>query len=98
MEKEAIRLEEKRLEKIKEITQYPSFHERHRIFPEVFENREHKRILDVAGGVGIVGKRIKDQYKAEVLCNDISPTCLKIMQGLGLKTVSFDIDCEERSQ
>jgi len=95
MKKEAIRLEEERLNKRGEITQYPSFHERHRIFPEVFEDRRHRKILDVAAGVGIVGKRIKDHYEAKLLCNDISPTCLKIMQGLGLKTTSFDIDHEE---
>ena len=93
--KEAIQLEEKRLEGIKGLEDYPTLHERHRIFPAVFENRRHKRIIDVAAGMGVVGKRIKDLYPTELMCNDISPTCLKCLQNLGIRTTSFDIDDDQ---
>ena len=96
MRKDTIQLEETRLQGINDIKDYPSFHERHRIFPAVFENREHKRILDIAAGVGIVGNRIQDHYKAELVCNDTSPTCLKTMRKLGITTTSFDIDDEKK--
>lgn len=96
MRKDAIPLEEKRLEGITVMDDYPSFHERHRIFPDVFEDRDHKRILDISAGIGVVGKRIKDNYRAELICNDISPSCLQVMKDVGLKTTSFDLDDEIR--
>ena len=97
MRKDAIQLEETRLQGINDINDYPSIHERHRIFPTVFEDRKHKRILDIASGVGVVGKRIQDYYRAELLCNDISPVCLEIMQKSGISTTSFDIDDNEQA-
>jgi 2-polyprenyl-3-methyl-5-hydroxy-6-metoxy-1,4-benzoquinol methylase len=96
--KEAIHIEEERFKDfdINDVQDYPWFHERHRIFPAVFENRGHKRILDIAAGMGIVGKRILDAYPAELLCNDITPACLNVMKKFGIPTVSFDIDdCEK---
>ena len=95
--KDAVRLEETRLRGIKEIQDYPAFHERHRVFPAVFENRQHKRILDIAAGVGCAAQRIQDNYPADMICNDISPTCLRILDKLGIPTVSFDIDDDERA-
>jgi ubiquinone/menaquinone biosynthesis C-methylase UbiE len=95
MTKNAIRLEETRLKEVHDLSDYNAFHERHRIFPGVFQGRDHKRILDIAAGVGIVGKRVQEHYPAEIICNDISPKCLKIMRDSGLNTVSFDIDVEE---
>jgi SAM-dependent methyltransferase len=96
MRKDAVQLEETRLKGIEYINDYSAFHERHRIFPAVFENRQHKRILDIAAGVGVVGKRIMDEYKIaggfELLCNDICPTCLKVLERTGLQTISFNID------
>jgi 2-polyprenyl-3-methyl-5-hydroxy-6-metoxy-1,4-benzoquinol methylase len=92
MRKDAIPLEEKRLEGVNEIEDYPSFHERHRIFPEVFESREIKKVLDIASGVGCAAKRIQDNTSVEVTCNDITPACLEILEKQSLKTVSFDID------
>jgi SAM-dependent methyltransferase len=89
---DAVKLEEARLNGIESIEDYSSVHERHRIFPDIFENRSHKKIIDISAGVGIVGRRIKEFYDADVLCNDISPTCLKTMERAGLRTVSFDID------
>lgn len=95
MRKDAIPIEETRLDGINAIEDYPDFHERHRAFPAVFENRQHKRLLDIAAGVGCAAQRVQENYPADLLCNDISPTCLRILRGLGLPTVSFDIDDPE---
>lgn len=93
MSKTSIELEEKRLEQVSDINEYHMHHERHRIFPAVLESRNHKRILDIAAGVGVVGDRIQKYYSdAELICNDISPSCLNSLQKLGIKTCSFDID------
>jgi len=95
LRKDAIQIEETRLDGINAIEDYSDFHERHRVFPAVFENRQHKRILDIAAGVGCAAQRIQENYPADLLCNDISPTCLRILGELGLPTVSFDIDDAE---
>lgn len=92
MRKDATDVEESRLQGVESIENYPSFHERHRIFPGVFDGRNHKRILDVAAGVGCAARRIHDNYPAEMVCNDIAPTCLRVLEQQGLRTVSFDID------
>lgn len=97
MRTDAINLEEKRLEKVHEITDYGSVHERHRIFPNVFDGKNLQRILDISAGVGVVGKRIREKCEAELVCNDISPKCLEIMQQAGLKTVSFDLDDDRQA-
>jgi 2-polyprenyl-3-methyl-5-hydroxy-6-metoxy-1,4-benzoquinol methylase len=89
---DSVALEEERLSGIEAVEDYPSFHERHRIFPALFEDREHKRILDVAAGAGCSADRIQRNYPAEVLCNDASPTAIRILQNMGLNTVSFDLD------
>jgi 2-polyprenyl-3-methyl-5-hydroxy-6-metoxy-1,4-benzoquinol methylase len=97
--KDAVQLEEARLKGIELIKDYPAFHERHRIFPAVFENRQHKNILDIAAGVGVVGRRITDNYEVpggfKLLCNDICPTCLKVLAKEGLQTASFNLDQEK---
>ena len=95
MRKDAIQIEETRLDGINAIEDYSDFHERHRVFPAVFENRQHKRILDIAAGVGCAAQRVQENYPADLLCNDISPTCLRILRELRLPTVSFDIDDDE---
>lgn len=92
MRADAIYLEEQRLQEIDTISDYQQFHERHRIFPAIFEDRSHKKILDTSAGVGVLGKRIMANYDAELLCNDICPKCLDTMGKTGLSTVSFDID------
>jgi ubiquinone/menaquinone biosynthesis C-methylase UbiE len=102
MRNDAIQLEEERLKGIDNIEDYSAFHERHRIFPDVFENRKHKKILDIAAGVGVVGKRIKEHFKIdggkfELVCNDICPTCLRTLQRAGLQTTSFNIDEENEA-
>jgi SAM-dependent methyltransferase len=97
MRKDAVQIEEKRLGGIDALEDYPDFHERHRVFPAIFENRRHKRILDLAAGVGCAAKNIMEKkYPAELLCNDITPTCLKILRKSGLATVSFDLDDPEQ--
>jgi len=80
MRKDATNVEETRLQGVEKIEDYPSFHERHRIFPGVFAGRNHKRILDVAAGVGCAARRIHDNYPAEMVCNDITPTCLRVLE------------------
>jgi 2-polyprenyl-3-methyl-5-hydroxy-6-metoxy-1,4-benzoquinol methylase len=96
MNKGAIQVEEKRLQGVESIEDYPDFHERHRVFPAVFENRRHKKILDIAAGVGCAAARIKQNYPAELICNDITPTCLRILEEQFLSTISFDLDDEEQ--
>ncbi len=97
MRKDAIILEETRLSGIEDMQEYQSFHERHRVFPAIFENRQHKKIIDLAAGVGSVAKRIHDGYSGEIICNDISPTSLKIIRKSGLNAVSFNLDDAEGS-
>jgi SAM-dependent methyltransferase len=95
MREDAVSLEEARLRGVEVIDDYPSFHERHRIFPAVFENRQHGRILDVAAGVGCAAQRIQEGYPADLVCNDVSPTALKVLDRMGLHTVSFNLDDEK---
>jgi 2-polyprenyl-3-methyl-5-hydroxy-6-metoxy-1,4-benzoquinol methylase len=88
----AVILEENRLKNVSGVDDYNMIHERHRIFPALFENRNHKRILDISAGVGIVADRIKNKYPADLLCNDLSPKALSILRENGHKTISFDLD------
>lgn len=96
MRKDAVQLEEIRLQNVQDLQDYPDFHERHRVIPAIFENRQHKTILDVAAGVGCAAKRIMETYPTNLLCNDITPKCLTILQKMGIKTVSFDLDNDEQ--
>ena len=96
MEKDAVQLEETRLQGVRSIQDYPDVHERDRVIPAIFEDRQHKSILDVAAGVGCAAQRIQENYPADLLCNDITPTCLAILNQLGLQTVSFDLDDEKQ--
>lgn len=98
----AVELEETRLANIRQSSDGIRYHERHRIFPAVFEDRKHHSILDISAGVGVVARRVVSRYpsngsKVEVICNDVSPTCLKTLRESGLMTVSFDIDSPETS-
>jgi SAM-dependent methyltransferase len=95
MAERAIEIEESRLVGVETLGDYQWFKERHRVFPAVFENRGHKRIVDLSAGVGVVAKRIKEQYSPNILCNEITPTCLKVLQNEGLDTVSFSLDDPE---
>jgi SAM-dependent methyltransferase len=88
----AIGLEEERLKHISGVQDFDMFHERHRIFPALFEDRAHKKIIDVAAGIGAAASRINKYCDAELLCNDLSPKCLDSLRKMGLNTVSFDLD------
>lgn len=68
------------------------FHERHRIFPALFEERKHKKIIDISAGIGAVANRVNKYYNADIICNELSPKCIDSLQELGLKTMSFDLD------
>lgn len=57
MREDANTLEETRLQDVDKMEDYPSFHERHRIFPAIFEDRDHKRVIDIAAGVGCAAKK-----------------------------------------
>jgi len=95
MRSDAIDVEERRLEGIEDLEQYPWFKERHRVFPAVFEDRDHKSIIDLSAGVGCSAIRIKEHYSGDIICNDITPTCLRVLDKLGLPTVSFSLDDPE---
>ena len=71
---------------------YKWFHERHRVFPEVFEGRKHKKIIDLAAGVGIVASQIASKYPCSMTCNEIDETCLNQLRALPVELVSFDLD------
>jgi SAM-dependent methyltransferase len=74
---------------------YPLLHERHRIFPEIFEQRGHKNILDISAGMGIIAKMIKDSYPCTLSCNEVDGTCLKQLEKLQVNLSSFDLDSTE---
>ncbi len=88
----SIGLEEERLKHISGVGDFDMFHERHRIFPALFENRNHKKIIDVAAGIGAAAGRVKTYYDADLICNDLSPKCLESLKKMGINTVSFDLD------
>lgn len=92
MRTDAIDVEEGRLQGIGGLDDYPWFKERHRVFPAVFEDRQHKKIIDLSAGVGCSAIRVKELYHNDIVCNDVTPTCLRILGQAGLTTVSFDID------
>lgn len=91
MRKDATKLENDRLAGL-DMESYPWIHERHLIFPQIFEPGRYNEILDVAAGMGIVAKRIKDGYPCRMLCNDISEASLRNLRQAGLETTSFDLD------
>lgn len=97
MRSDAIELEERRLQGIENLNDYPWLKERHRVFPAIFEQRGHERIIDLSAGVGCAALRVKEQYNPGIVCNDICPTCLKILDSLGLQTTSFTIDDQQSS-
>ncbi len=92
----AIGLEEERLKDISGVEDFDMFHERHRIFPALFEDRNHRKIIDVSAGIGAAASRVDQYYDAELVCNDLSPKCLDSLKKLGLNTVSFDLDDASR--
>ena len=69
-------LESSRMEG-KTLESYPWLHERHRLFPEVFKQRNHKKVLDISAGIGVVAKRILEDYECDMYCNEVDLNCLK---------------------
>lgn len=92
MRKDAQPLEDARLSGVDTVEDYPSYRERHRAFPTIFEDRKHQQVLDVAAGVGAAARRIQRLSDARVLCNDISSSALAVLHKQGLPVISFDID------
>jgi 2-polyprenyl-3-methyl-5-hydroxy-6-metoxy-1,4-benzoquinol methylase len=74
------------------IEQYPLLHERHRLFPHIFENRQHRKIIDISAGIGVVARMITDCYPCEMHCNEVDETCLKELRKLNVRITSFDLD------
>jgi len=74
------------------IENYPWLHERHRIFPEVFEDRRHQNVIDISAGIGIVAKRITDRYPCTMHCNEVDETCVSQLRQLPVQLQSFDLD------
>lgn len=92
----AIELEERRLKEADERGVSYLVHERHRAFPRAFESRQHRKIIDLSAGTGLVAERIRDGYPATLVCNELSPTCLKRLAERGFLTVSIDLDDSSR--
>jgi SAM-dependent methyltransferase len=74
---------------------YPILHERHRIFPEIFENRGHRKILDISAGIGVVARRILEKYPCEMHCNEVDEICLNQLQNLNVRITRHDLDTGE---
>lgn len=94
MRNDAQKLEDGRLDGLN-IDTYPWVHERHRIFPEVLDDSSYEKILDIAAGMGVVARRIRDGYPCRMICNDVSENSLKNLREAGLETISFDLDDPE---
>jgi SAM-dependent methyltransferase len=71
---------------------YKWVHERHRVFPEIFENRKHQRVIDLSAGIGVVAARISGKYPCSMTCNEVDQTCLEQLRKLPVDIVSFDLD------
>lgn len=95
MRNDAVELEERRLENFGDLSEYDQVHERHRIFPAVFEGNKYGKVIDLAAGMGVVGKNIRDHYECDLIVNDISPKAIKSLKALGLNTTSFSLDDPE---
>jgi len=96
MRTDSKKLEESRLSGLT-LENYPILHERHRIFPEVFEKRQHDKILDISAGIGIVAQRILENYPCEMHCNEVDETCLSQLKKLNVHITNYDLDTGERT-
>lgn len=77
----------------KTLESYPWMHERHRIFPQVFEDRNHRNVLDISAGIGVIAKMIiSSKYPCTVSCNEVDETCLTELRKLPVDVTSFDLD------
>lgn len=94
MRADAKALESGRLEGLS-VENYPLLHERHRIFPRIFEQRSHGTVLDISAGIGVIAKRIVESYPCVMNCNEVDDICLEQLRKLNLKLTSFDLDSAE---
>jgi len=94
MRTDSISLESGRLEGLS-VDYYPLLHERHRIFPDIFEQRNHKDIIDISAGIGIIAQKIQKEYPCNLNCNEVDETCLKQLKKLNVPFTSFDLDSNE---
>jgi len=94
MRTDAMSLESGRLEGLS-VDYYPLLHERHRIFPGIFEQRNHQNIIDISAGIGIIAKKIHEAYPCNLSCNEVDKTCLKQLEKLNVTLSSFDLDTNE---
>lgn len=76
------------------VENYPWLHERHRVFPQIFENRNHRKIFDTSAGIGIIAKKLCENLSLEVTCNEVDQTCVNQLKKLDIKLLSFDLDVE----
>jgi 2-polyprenyl-3-methyl-5-hydroxy-6-metoxy-1,4-benzoquinol methylase len=74
---------------------YKWFHERHRVFPEIFEDRKHRKVIDLSAGIGVVASQIAAKYPCSMTCNEVDETCLNQLRALPVELVSFDLDGPE---
>lgn len=91
MRPDAQTLEARRMEG-KTLETYQWLHERHRVFPRVFEGRRHNKVIDLSAGIGVVASRIARRYPCDLTCNEIDETCLAQLKQLPVRIVSFDLD------
>jgi len=96
MEKYAVQLEEKRLQGTLSVQDYPDFHERHGSFLQSLKTDNTKRYLIWQQEWGALPREFRRIIR-QIYCATISPPrVLTILQQLGLRTVSFDLDDDER--
>lgn len=91
MRQDAQTLEAGRMEG-KTLETYQWIHERHRVFPAVFKGRQHRRVIDLSAGIGVVASRISASYPCDLTCNEVDETCLEQLRHLPVNLVSFDLD------
>jgi hypothetical protein len=53
--------------------------------------KEDQIKVDLPAGAGILASRVKYQYPTYMICNSISPICLKILRKNGLQTLPFNL-------
>lgn len=94
MRSDAVALEEERLNSSDEMVK-PLLHERHRAFPAAFEDRGHRKILDVAAGMGYTVRSLQKDYDGNVYCNDLSPTSLMSLKQIGFPVMRFSLDNDQ---
>ncbi len=92
----AIELEENRLREANEQEVSYLVHERHRAFPDVFEGRRPRRMIDLSAGTGLVAEAIRAAGDVELVCNELSPGCRQELAAKGFTATAVDLDDPSR--